>query len=253
MKLNKKKILVVSLVLSLVAILSFGSLAWFNDTASVTNTFKVATSEDSDGQDLFGVLVYENKVNENGKKIDGQWVYSNDTPNGNTYERVLPNATYDKTATVTNTGKYDEYIRVCVTFNKGATWLNICNQYGIAPNSIYDVMDGWVLTDTIQPTVENGNQLTYVYYLNRRLEHKTATSLAAKTNYKRVFEKVTIPAQFTQQDLSYLDGEFNLTVKADAVQADALPVDVILNDADAAKEAFTAIKWAPMTAYDYEP
>ncbi len=251
MKFSKKKVLVVSLIVCLVAILSFGSLAWFNDSASVTNTFKVATSTDPEDP-LFDVTVYECKVDENGKKIDGQWVYDfNGNPAGNTYDRIVPGQSYDKYATVTNLGMYDEYVRVCVTFDKGATWLDICNKYGIEPRSIYQVTSDWAYTTEIKPTAENGNKLTYVYYLKRVLEYKNKT--ANKTDFARVFEEVTIPKQFTQQDMKYLDGVFNLTVTADAIQAEALPIDVVVNDYNGAQEAFVdGVNWAPMTAYEYK-
>ena len=48
MKLTKKKVLLASLAICLVAIISFGTLAWFTADDQVTNTFLVANSEESE-------------------------------------------------------------------------------------------------------------------------------------------------------------------------------------------------------------
>ena len=62
MKMNKKKIVVVSLAVSLVAILSLGSLAWFNAKDEITNKFQVAT--DDEGAPEFSIDVKENATDE---------------------------------------------------------------------------------------------------------------------------------------------------------------------------------------------
>ena len=45
MKMNKKKVLVTALAVSLIAILSLGTVACFNAKDEITNTFKVADSD----------------------------------------------------------------------------------------------------------------------------------------------------------------------------------------------------------------
>lgn len=62
MKMNKRKSLSLALVIALIAILSFSSLAWFNAQDDVTNEFYIAsTSEDDDitGDEIFSVDVWE--------------------------------------------------------------------------------------------------------------------------------------------------------------------------------------------------
>ena len=59
MKFNKKKVLVASLAISLIAILSLGTLAWFSDSDEVTNKFHVAGGEDSKPDEIFSVDVME--------------------------------------------------------------------------------------------------------------------------------------------------------------------------------------------------
>ena len=79
MKLNKKKVVVVSLAISLIAILSLGSLAWFNAKDEVTNKFMVTNSED-DADKIFSVDVWE--------YVDGDT--QNKDQDGNEYNDIVP-------------------------------------------------------------------------------------------------------------------------------------------------------------------
>ena len=56
---SKKKLLSLAVVVIMIAILSFSTLAWFNDSDSVSNKFYVADSEDTSPDDIFSVDVYE--------------------------------------------------------------------------------------------------------------------------------------------------------------------------------------------------
>ena len=49
MKLNKKKVVVSALAVSLVAILSFGTIAWFSAEDTIENKFHFADSDDDGG------------------------------------------------------------------------------------------------------------------------------------------------------------------------------------------------------------
>ena len=102
---NKKKLLSLALVAIMIAILSFSTLAWFNDSDEVTNKFHVATSDDpSDPDDIFSVDVWE-KVDTDG---DGE----PDTPNPGedadggeaVFENILPGARYLKNPIVKGDG-----------------------------------------------------------------------------------------------------------------------------------------------------
>lgn len=55
---NKKKVFVAALAVCLVAILSFSTLAWFNDSDSVTNNFYVG-GDGTDADKIFNLDVYE--------------------------------------------------------------------------------------------------------------------------------------------------------------------------------------------------
>lgn len=115
----KKKVLAVSLVISIIAILSMGTLAWFNDTDEVTNKFMMATSSD-DPDEIFSVDLWETKTNP-----DGTPVGTDKTDDGNTYENIAPGAVLTKDPTVENTGSYDQWVRVEVVLNRADVWIDI--------------------------------------------------------------------------------------------------------------------------------
>ena len=211
MKLNKKKVFVTSLAVCLIAILSLGSLAWFNAEDSITNKFKVADS-DGDGTPDFSVDVWEtDPENPDDKDKDGV-----------TYEEILPGDVLAKNPTVENTGDYDQWIRVYVTFDEFSKIEAACQRTGITSDlrTWLDVdTTAWIADDNA--TVVEGDTATYVYYFNYKL---------AKDQTAVLFNTVTIPGAFEQQDMEYVSGDFSITIKAEAIQAD--------NTGDTAMEAF---------------
>ena len=70
MKMTKKKVFVVALAICLVAIISMGTLAWFQASQSIENIFQVSTTDDNQTPD-FSISLYENIVDpDTGKKVD---------------------------------------------------------------------------------------------------------------------------------------------------------------------------------------
>ncbi|MBE6688786.1 MAG: hypothetical protein E7588_05860 [Ruminococcaceae bacterium] len=229
MKMNKKNILLVSLLVCAVAILSLGTLAWFNATADVTNTFKVSTSDAVDGTPDFSVEVWENE-NDGDDALDADGDGNTETTTtGNTYEHIAPGDVIAKNPTVENTGDYDQYIRVYVTFSDYAeieqaytdhsetldlrTWLNV-------DSTVWEADDTLTSTDTAADTI------TYGYYLNDALDVDATAEL---------FSTVTIPYWFVQEDMSYGTDGFSVNVLAQAIQAANTGAD--------AQTAFT--NWLP--------
>lgn len=213
---TKKKVFVVALAVCLIAILSVGTLAWFNATDDVTNKFMISDS-DGNGTPDFSVSVWENE-NDGDDTVDadgdGDPVL---TGKGNTYEHIAPGDVLAKNPTVENTGDYSQWIRAYVTFdnysvikeacanqeitNDLRTWLNV--NYGLSELAWTPVGDGEV--DTHSDTI------TYVYYYTYKLE---------KDQQAVLFTEVHIPGEFEQQDMAYENGTFSITVKAEAIQAD---------------------------------
>ena len=216
MKLNKKKVLVASLAVSLVAILSFGTIAWFSDTDEVTNTFKVATSTEKP-DDIFSVEVFE-QVDTNG---DGQYDAALSAPTGYTYEDILPGDNLLKKPWVKNTGAYAQYIRVKVTIDNAADWKAITQEYGLKLADIFKGHDETLWTRNDAETVDDitNDKLTYVYYLNKILEPGKSVSL---------FSSVLIPEQITREDMAtFAGGIFTVNIVAEAVQTEHVGANAI--------------------------
>lgn len=223
MKMNKKKVLSLSLVIVLIAILSFGTLAWFNDADKVTNTFYVASDDtDNDGvvdpDEIFSVDIWEDDPDD--IDDDGQ-VKDQD---GLEYENIVPGGTYEKKPYVENTGSYDQWIRVTVKVTNADAWIAALGN-GYPLESIFKGFDGTKWT-RVEMDGYNGSDNTYsmVFYLNAKL---------AKDEMVPLFTAVEIPSQLTQEDMVFIDGKFEITISVDALQADGTGAT--------AKEAFEAL------------
>lgn len=217
MNMNKKKVVVSSLAVCLIAILSLGTLAWFNDQDSVTNTFHVATSEDpTNPDDIFSVDVWE--YVEDGEDDDTDPDKDDD---GYKYDNIVPGGRYYKEPRVENTGAYDQWIRVHVSVSGAGAWSEVLGA-GYDLSTIFEGFDADAWTRYDEPEYdETADTLTYTYYLNYKLEPGETAC---------VFHTVVIPSQLTQYDLAKLGGDFALSISADALQAD--------NTGATAKEAF---------------
>ncbi len=197
MKMNKKKLAVVSLVLCIAAIMSMASLAWFTDTDSVTNTLSFVTD--------FSMDVYETE--DDGKT---KHVVSNETV-GRDYTDLHPNQVIHKDPTVENKSKTEaQFIKVSVTVDKLSTWKQVVTA-GSDLTSIFKEFDAsaWTLYGT---PVEKDDAITYTYILNSALAAgKTAT----------LFKSVQIPSAVTLEQAKTLSGS-KIIITADALQVSAL-------------------------------
>ena len=207
---NKKKILVLALAICLFAILSVGTLAWFSDSDSVKNEFHVATSTE-DPDDIFSVALQE-KVD-----TDGDGIAETTTDVGAEYADIYPATKLVKEPFVTNTGSYDQYIRVLVTVDAA---------YDALVGDLTQTFEGFdpALWTAAGKTTEN-DKVTYTYYLDAILKPDEA---------KTLFTHVVIPAELTENDFAALDaGTFTMEIVAEAVQAD--------NTGDTAQAAFALV------------
>lgn len=205
---NKKKLLAISLVVCMVAILSFSTLAWFTDNDSATNDFTVnGAGVGGDADEIFSVDVKEN--------VDGESVPVDDM----TFEDVLPGASYKKEAYVTNTGSNDQYIRVTLTVSdwalvKDIVVINMDDAF--ATNWHIDSTDVSIdadgnLTAASDASVDANGNLVVVMYLDKILLPNETVD---------IMDSVSISTAATQDDFAadgFADG-FVIDVKADAVQ-----------------------------------
>lgn len=218
MHMNKKKLLSLSIVVIMLAILSFSSLAWFSDADEVTNEFLIADSE-SEPDKIFSVDVWED-VDDDGDPDKDQ--------DGNTYEDILPGGRYYKQPYVENTGAYDQFIRVKVTVTNADAWIAaLGNGYDLG--TMFEGHDEALWT-RYEAGVYDGNENTYTmtFYLNKILEPDA-------TEY--LFTHVVIPGQLTQNDMAFIGGAFELKIVAEAVQTENLGDGV-----DTAYEAFQVLE-----------
>ena len=242
MRFNKKKAMALSLVLCMLAMLSFSTLAWFNATDSVTNKFFVATAAGGDASkpnDIFSIDIWEHVDKDNDGVIedDNNGVFGVDDEkdqDGLEIQNIVPGGYYEKKPYVENTGGYDQWVRVMVTVTDAAAWTDILGaNYDLSTIFIGYEDSVWTRDTIISGT--SADTLTYVYYLNHKL---------APAGMARLFSGVKFPEHLTQAEFAKINGSFELTITADAMQADAI-------SATTAKEAFEHIGWAAGTPYAY--
>lgn len=229
---NMKKVLALSLVAIMIAILSFSTLAWFTDDDSATNDFTInGAGQGEDTEDkIFSVEVKEN--------VDGE-----DEPVDNmTFENVLPGANYTKEAYVTNTGANDQYIRVTLTVSDWALVKDIISinmDDAFAANWHIDSTDVSInaegnLTAASDASVDANGNLVVVMYLDKILTPNTTVEL---------MDLVSISKDADQSDFTaagFADG-FIIDVKADAVQTKNLLDTYGTIEWENARDSFNAL------------
>lgn len=227
---SKKKLLSLALVVIMIAILSFSSLAWFSDSDDVTNNFLVAGSDEDDPDDIFSVDVWEDR--------DGDGQPDDDLTGdeeGLIYEDILPGDKLMKRAYVKNTGSYEQYIRVTVTISDAEAWIN-------ALGANFNVKDVFVNYDetkwahvwnNLNGATAIPENITYVMY------YKEILPVGGEIN---VFTDIQIPTSLTQeQAFAFGRDGFTIDVKADAVQTRNVGVDATTPAEDAAWTAFNYV------------
>ncbi len=233
---TKKRVLFAALAVMLIAIISVGTLAWYNSTDSVENTFKFDDTN-TDGTPDFEIEVFETK--EDGTETDAK-----------VYEDIIPNGTYAKDPTVRNKGDYDMYARLIVTVSDAKVWMDAAAKYGLTAvgaedtilEKLVDLNAKWVRYDNVEYDA-TADTLTYVYYYNEIIAQKGGLSA-------KLFTEVTIPSQLQTEDLNLVDDQFTISIKGDAIQSDNVPVDNVAGTVNDAYKAFVAVNWA--AGADYE-
>lgn len=230
---NKKKILVLAIAVCMLAILSFSTLAWFHASDEVTNQFLFADS-DCDQTPDFSVDVKE--------KVPGCLPGATDV--GNVYRDILPGQCLEKVATVTNTGDYDQWLRVHITFSDSAAWQKAIEKAAAAAGLTFDefVMDrllialfDWVCEEPPVVTFDafGEDTMTYTFYVNHPVKpYETLMILGG----------VKIPDILNQEDMNFGDDGFTMKIKAEALQVDNL-------DAASASAAFAKVGWEIGSSY----
>lgn len=190
---NKKKLLSLALVVIMIAILSFGTLAWFSADDSVTNKFYVAGSGDENPDDIFSVNV---------------WEEGDDEDNGLEYTNILPGDVLSKVAHVENTGSYDQYIRVKITVSHASIWQTVYNANMVPVTEFVnvDLSKVYGVGSYLEP--EGDNFVYYLYY----------TDILPVKGDMIVFTEAHVGEGLTREQAAEMKNGFQITVAADAVQ-----------------------------------
>lgn len=221
-KMNKKKIVVISLTVSVIAILSLGSLAWFTAEDSVTNKFMIAESTE-DPDKTFGIDVWETVDQDR----DGQTeeVGKGTKDNNAQFEQVLPGEVITKEPVITNTGVHPMYVRAIVTVSD-------------ADYLVSHILDGdysynWWDTDRLLPGTPDTWKLDQILLQNDELIliYYYQAELAAGATTDEIFQDVVIPTEMTVEDAMAMQ-DFSVSVFGHAIQSENLA------DVTNAKEAF---------------
>ena len=226
---SKKKLFSLALVVVMIAILSFSTLAWFNDQDEVKNEFYIASSDDDTADEIFSVDVWETGDNED---------------DGLIYKDILPGDVLSKEVFVENTGYYDQYIRVTVTVSDAAAWQAALKTNGKTPK-LEQIVDGYdpnanVWVDTSSEIV-NDTIVYTLYYRNILLgaQDSIYDNGGVHSNIVTVFTAVKIPTGMDQEQAAAFKTNFNITVKAEAVQTENLEID--RTQGEGALEAFAYV------------
>ena len=237
---NKKKLLSLALVVIMIATISFSSLAWFSDRDTVTNNFSIAGGENSNPDEIFSIDVME-VVDADG---DGDYDMNDATIGYDkdphytdtfTYEKILPGDMLLKRPQTKNTGSYEQWVRMKVTFDNANYWVALMQKYGYTdmldmlymPDGTTKLTKANTWTYAPEETYVENDQVTYVFYYNDVLEvGETAI----------FFGYVKIPHQFTQQDMApFTNGDFRMVVTGETIQVKNL-------EADNAQDAFEIVE-----------
>lgn len=213
MKLNKKKVIALALAVCLIATLSMGTLAWFTDDDSVTNDFLIAGSE-GDADDVFSIDVWEE--DKNGTRYDGE--------DGIDYPSILPGDVLVKNVNVENTGSYEQYARVTVTVTQAHIWQEIFGEIYVPLNLIATDLNTADFTGWSAEWDADTDELIYVLYYN---------DVLAVDQIVNLFKTVAIPSALDRYQAAEMNGGFQISVKAEAVQTK--------NVGDSAPEAFSTV------------
>ena len=205
---KKKSILMAAIAVMLVAVLVVGgTLAYFTDTKSATNTFTVGDVK---------IKLDESNVND----PDGDRVTSNE------YTGMLPGIQYKKDPVVTNTGKNGAYVRAVVTIENGMNWLGLYNE------NVWDFPQEDTFMKLICNTLGEGWEIVGFKHVMSTQDHPTSDTvvtlkytgvLAAGKATSAMFEKVMLPTNATASDITTRvaqNGVFHIDVVAQAIQAD---------------------------------
>ena len=203
---NKKKIIIASLVLLLVFAVG-GAIAYFTDTDTKTNTFTIGNVDIS-------------LTEANWSTTDAN---NNNVPDA--AENVVPGQSIPKDPVIKNESTtnpayvFAKVVVPCTTATSPATPVEI---FSYTP-----VNSAWTELSSAAVACTSGGTATHVYYYGT---NNTLSSLAANTAAPALFTSITVSSQVTGANSEGLTGNKNVVVTGYGIQTQGLasttPVDV---------------------------
>ena len=213
------------------------TLAWFSAQDEVENEFFITSTDNPTQDDIFSIKLEEYVDDDK----DG---VKDPTPDedGAEYTDILPGDKLIKEPVITNTGYYDQYIRVTVTISDAQAWVAAVG----ANADIASIFGGYDATkwahvwNNMAQFDENTQEITYVMYYAGILDGADTENDAESgtTNSITLFNHINIPTDITDEEAVAFGGGFTIDIKAEAVQTE----NVVPAGTPAADAAWTAFK-----------
>ena len=178
----KKKIITLCLIVAMIAVAAIGgTLAYFTDSETTTNTFTMGSVEI--------------------ELTESSW---------NAPTNTVPGVSYAKNPVVKNTGMNDAWIRVDVILSDATAFKTAAAKY--TNTELSSMFVGLDTTNWTALTPADGDNDTLIF----SFYYKTA--LAKETSTSALFTAVKIPGKFTNADMTNIGTDFTITVQAHAIQ-----------------------------------
>lgn len=209
----KKKLVVITSIVAILALAVGGILAYLTSTASVTNTFTVGDVE---------ITLDEAVVDENGKALaDGSR-----TDEGNEYH-LIPGLEYDKDPTVTvAAGSEESYVRMLVTIDCLKELDEIFEPYpGSAVVDIFQGYDPNVWECVKETRNAEGTAITYEFrYKAGTVSGFDGNGAEKELKLPALFTSFKIPGFITGEQLKSIEN-MKIVVVGNAIQAAGFEAD----------------------------
>ena len=201
----KKKILILTLCIALLAVAAVGgTLAYFTDTEEVTNTFTVGNVKI---ELLESQLLRADDITDAAIIADAEGYADYLAQAG---KNILPGISVKKAPYIRNTGSNNAYVRLRVLIPVELMDIVTCvyTSEAVADGSVAEAVK------LANVTVDGVEYAQYAYVYNEKLAPEAMT-------YWPVFSQVKLNENVTSEDVAGLtDAGFNIILQADAIQAD---------------------------------
>lgn len=194
MEKNNKRIIYICLLIIIISILSFPSMAFFTIKKTTTDSFYIASYENGksySNADNFSIHLYQ--FDENGLLIE----------RNNTLDYIYPGSLIKKQAVVKNTGEIDQYVRVIITITNYKELRRILNE---DIECIFETFNDEFIK---KEEYEIDDSYKIVYYLDEVLNPNCS---------KYIYKNIVIPNFLSADDMSVLD-RFSISLVAQAIQS----------------------------------